>query len=372
MRCRRILPFLPWLAATRRSRGTSRGGGSPSGRGEPRSGNLAAVGAFSPAIAVLLALAFLPRRRSAPPSPCFCLIQPPTISRSCHPPGSSIAIRQSACRLRFAQRPMVPAKLSTDQISPHLRDAVIATEDCRFYEHAGVDWRAVVAAAAHDVAARSGRRGASTITMQLFRLRQPAARSLIFKLLQAIHASQLDRQLSKQQILTEYLNRAPFGGNLVGAGAASWRYFGRPCRELSLGQAALLAGIPQNPNGFRPDRFPARAKIRRDHVLDRMRACGMITASQQSLAANEPIDASWHPLPQFDSRFARAPAWTSADALPTPPPATPANPIATAIDPSTQKIAEDLAARRSPRLSPSHIDARQRWSSSTSANRPGA
>jgi penicillin-binding protein 1C len=242
--------------------------------------------------------------------------------------------------------------LASDQISQHLLDAVIATEDCRFYEHAGVDWEAVVAAAAHDLAVRSGRRGASTITMQLFRLRQPAARSLAAKLLQAIHASQLDRELSKQQILTEYLNRAPFGGNLVGAGAASWRYFGRPCRNLSLGQATLLAGIPQNPNALRPDRFPARAKIRRDHVLERMLACGMITPAERTLAANEPIDATWRPLPQFAPDASPGLLPMLADLANR----NPGQTIATAIDSNTQKVAENLAEKTLEALAPSHID----------------
>jgi penicillin-binding protein 1C len=243
--------------------------------------------------------------------------------------------------------------LSADQINPHLLDAVIATEDCRFFQHAGVDWKAVVAAAIHDVAARNGRRGASTITMQLFRLRQPAARSIVAKLFQAIHASQLDHQLSKQQILVEYLNRAPFGGNLVGAGAASWRYFGRPCRNLNLGQAALLAGIPQNPNGFRPDRFPARARARRDHVLDRMLASGMITPAERTLAGNEPIDATWHPLPQFSPAASPGllPMLTDLAAR------NPGEQIATAIDSPSQKTAQILAAKTLAELAPSHINA---------------
>src|SRR5208282_1028190 len=99
----------------------------------------------------------------------------------------------------------------------------------------------------------SQRRGASTITMQLYRLGHPAPRSICAKLEQAVRAEQIERHLSKGEILADYLNAAPFGGNLVGVGAASWRYFGRPCRDLSLGEAALLAGLPQNPNGLRPD-----------------------------------------------------------------------------------------------------------------------
>ncbi len=188
--------------------------------------------------------------------------------------------------------------LAEAEISPHLLDAIVAVEDQRYYQHGGVDWASAASAAWQDLLALRYRRGASTLTMQLVHLRRPAPRSLWVKLKQAIRACQIERSDSKRQILVEYLNRAPFGGNLNGAGAASWRYFNKPCKELSLGQAALLAGIPQSPVRFRPDRFPTSAQVRRQHVLQRMLACGMIDQSQYTLANNEPVDASWHPLPQ--------------------------------------------------------------------------
>jgi penicillin-binding protein 1C len=188
--------------------------------------------------------------------------------------------------------------LAEREISPHLLDAVVAVEDARFYDHGGVDWRSVGGAIRDDILSHRARRGASTITMQLQRLREPAARSFREKLVQAIRATQIEQTRTKRAILVEYLNRAPFGGNLVGAGAASWRYFGKPCKELSLGQAALLAGLPQSPNRLRPDRHPELARARRDHVLDRMLACGMITMPQYREASLEPIDAGWRPLPQ--------------------------------------------------------------------------
>ncbi len=189
--------------------------------------------------------------------------------------------------------------LPADAIGPHLLDAVVAVEDGRFYQHGGVDWRSAAAAAWQDVTSLSLRRGASTIAMQLQHLRQPTPRrSLPGKLAQAVRACQIERAVAKRDVLSEYLNRAPFGGNLTGVGAASWRYFGRPCSALSLGQAALLAGLPQSPNRFRPDRHPAAAAARRDHVLDRMAACGMISAADRAAAAAEPVDAAWHALPQ--------------------------------------------------------------------------
>jgi len=256
--------------------------------------------------------------------------------------------------------------LTEDRISPHLFDAIVATEDSRFLDHHGVDWFGVAAAAEHDLIHLTQRRGASTITMQLFRLRQPAARSIPAKLAQAIHASQIEQQLTKRQILVEYLNRAPFGGNLIGAGAASWRYFGRPCSELSLGQAALLAGIPQNPNGLRPDRFPARARARRDHVLDRMLAAGLITETQRRQAASEPIDATWRPLPQDIAIDPAAPAGVcDADALTIGllPTLTDmawqysGQTLHTTIDPTTQRRATLAAGAALTDLQPSHITA---------------
>ena len=188
--------------------------------------------------------------------------------------------------------------LNREQISPHLLNAIVAVEDARFYSHHGVDWRSAAVAAWEDIRHLSLRRGASTITMQVQRLRDPQPHTLWNKLRQAVRATQIEKRQGKDAILVEYANRAPFGGNLVGAGAASWRYFGRSCRELSLGEAALLAGLPQSPTRLRPDRFPGRARIRRDHVLNRMLACGMITQAEYDQAALEPLGASWRSLAQ--------------------------------------------------------------------------
>src|SRR5204862_2524588 len=115
--------------------------------------------------------------------------------------------------------------LDADAINPDLLNAIIAVEDARFYEHTGVDWRSVIGAAVEDVKHLSIRRGASTITMQLSRLCDPQPRTFLAKLDQAIRAEQIERRMDKRSVVIEYLNRAPFGANIVGAGAASWRYF---------------------------------------------------------------------------------------------------------------------------------------------------
>ncbi len=188
--------------------------------------------------------------------------------------------------------------LTESGISPNLMHAIVAVEDERFYAHDGVDWKSMLGAAWEDFRYLSIRRGASTIAMQLERLRDPRPRSFWNKFEQAVRAEQLERRSSKQHILVEYINRASFGGNLVGAEAASVRYFGHSCRELSLGEAALLAALPQSPNRLRPDRYPHRAGTRRNHVLDRMLACGFITQHARDEAAAEPLGASWRELPQ--------------------------------------------------------------------------
>lgn len=188
--------------------------------------------------------------------------------------------------------------LGANQISPHLFNAIVAVEDGRFYDHVGVDWCSVAGAVRDNLIAARIRRGGSTLSMQLHRLRDPQPRGLFVKLRQAIAGRQIDRSLSKQQILVEYLNRAPFGGSLVGAGAASWRYFGKPCLSLSLSEAALLAGLPQNPNALRPDRHPQAALARRNHVLDRLRELKLITPEQFAEAKAESLTATWRTLPQ--------------------------------------------------------------------------
>ncbi|HVT82259.1 MAG TPA: biosynthetic peptidoglycan transglycosylase, partial [Phycisphaerae bacterium] len=180
--------------------------------------------------------------------------------------------------------------LTSDEISPHLKKAIIAVEDRRFENHHGIDWLSAGAAALQDLRALSAKRGASTLSMQVARLRENQGHGWFDKPVQAFRAQQLELHESKDEILTEYINRAPFGGNLVGAGAASWRYFGKACRDLSLGQAALLAGLPQSPTRFRPDKSPDLARARRAHVLDQMLATAAITQDDYTRALNEPLD----------------------------------------------------------------------------------
>ena len=168
-------------------------------------------------------------------------------------------------------------------------NAIIATEDKRFYNHQGVDFLALGRAIGQMIWHRKVVSGASTISTQVIRLVRPRPRNLFSKNIEAFRALQMETVFTKEEILEQYLNRTPFGGNLVGIRAASLHYFSKEPANLSLEEASLLAGLPQSPNHLRPDRHPAMAKKRRDHVLERMAECKFLKEEQQLAATGSPI-----------------------------------------------------------------------------------
>jgi penicillin-binding protein 1C len=174
-------------------------------------------------------------------------------------------------------------------VSPHLAKATIAREDKRFGEHIGVDPLAVSRAGWQNLKARRVISGASTLTMQVCRMMDDRPRTVTSKLIESFRALQLERLRTKDEILETYLNIAPYGGNIRGAEAASVFYFGKSACDLSLGEAALLAGLPQSPSRLRPDRHPRAARARREMVLCRMLALGVITGEEYKFASTEPI-----------------------------------------------------------------------------------
>ena len=182
---------------------------------------------------------------------------------------------------------LFPVALS--EVSSHVTAALIAVEDERFRRHPGVDPISIVRAIGSNVRRRRVVSGASTLTMQAVRLVEPRPRTLRSKAVEAFQALQLERIRSKDEILELYLNLAPFGGNLIGIEAASRAYFGKHARDLTLAEAALLAGLVQAPSRLRPDRHPDRARRRRDHVLDRMRECGFVDARREAFAKRTPV-----------------------------------------------------------------------------------
>lgn len=174
------------------------------------------------------------------------------------------------------------------EVDPRLVQAFVAAEDHRYFAHRGVDVRSVGRALRDNVA--GGRRaGASTLTMQTARLLVPTGRTVPGKLRQALWALRLEAHLPKRAILEQYLNRVPLGRASVGVSAAAELYFGASARELSLGQAALIAGIARSPSRDNPFTSPARARARRDVVLARMRQLGLATAEEVARARTEPV-----------------------------------------------------------------------------------
>jgi penicillin-binding protein 1C len=172
-----------------------------------------------------------------------------------------------------------------DDVDPRLVEMLLAYEDRRFREHAGVDPLAMARAAWQW--AGNGRviSGGSTLTMQVARLLEPRAdRSVAAKLRQVARAIALERQFSKNEVLSLYLTLAPYGGNLEGIRAASLAYFGKEPKKLSLAEAALLVALPQSPEWRRPDRPGDAAQRARDRVLDRIAAAGRMPPDEVAYA----------------------------------------------------------------------------------------
>ena len=179
--------------------------------------------------------------------------------------------------------------LSRAEIGPRAERALLAAEDQRFFTHHGVDPLAVVRAAVSDLRALRVVSGASTITMQLARTVRPHRRNLFGKLEEIALALRIERSLSKERILEEYVNRVDFGPGLRGIGAASQAYFDKAPTELSVAEAALLAGLPQGPTLYSLSARPELARRRRDRVLARMAAMGALSEEERLRAASEPV-----------------------------------------------------------------------------------
>ncbi len=190
---------------------------------------------------------------------------------------------------RLAARP--------DEVSPLYLKMLLAYEDRRFRYHPGVDPAAVLRAAWQWAANGRIVSGGSTLSMQVARLLEPAPRSLAAKAKQAFRALQLELTLSKDEILSLYLARAPYGGNLEGVRAASLAWLGKEPKHLTAGEAALLIALPQSPAATRPDRRPEAAKAARDKILSVLEARGVISPTMAAEARAEPLPRLRRPLP---------------------------------------------------------------------------
>mgnify|MGYP001824064958 CR=1 FL=1 len=193
-----------------------------------------------------------------------------------------------------------------DEVDPEFVRMLVAYEDRRFWQHRGVDPLAMIRAAWQILRHRRIVSGGSTITMQLARLLEPRPeRSLTAKLRQMARALQIERRLSKQEILELYLSYAPYGGNIEGVRAASLAWFGKEPKSLDLAQGALLVALPQSPERRRPDRYRQRATAARDQVLTRMAEGGFIAAGEVARAAAVPVNARRLALPAFAPHLAQ-------------------------------------------------------------------
>ena len=194
----------------------------------------------------------------------------------------------------FGERRLIPITL--DQVPQQFIDALLDTEDKRFFQHRGIDFISL----ANDMLALVGTfvtegelgAGASTITMQLARnVSFSLERRFLRKFKEMLLALKIEQELSKDEILELYINIVPFGKRAYGAEAAAFTYYGKPLNQLNLAQLAMLAGIPQAPSAGNPINGPQRAVARRNLVLSRMLAQGSIDQAQYDSARAEPISA---------------------------------------------------------------------------------
>ena len=189
--------------------------------------------------------------------------------------SNSVVYAANGERLGFIPAAQLRQPVGSSEIPWQMKQAIVAVEDRRFYRHHGVDYPAILRAAAKDVTSDAVVQGGSTITMQLVRnLYLTRARTFKRKIEEATLAKEMEKRRSKDWILTQYLNDVSFGAvggqEAVGIQAAARVYFGKPAGALNLSQSALLAGLPQAPTLYSPVRHPEAAKARRWEVLQAM------------------------------------------------------------------------------------------------------
>ncbi|CAN7531530.1 penicillin-binding protein 1C [Neorhizobium sp. LjRoot104] len=198
-------------------------------------------------------------------------------------------------------------RTTIENVDPRFLKMLVAYEDQRFYEHAGVDPWALGRAALQLVTNGRVVSGASTLSMQVARLIEPReSRSVAAKLRQLVRAVQIERRLSKTEILELYLTHAPYGGNLEGVRAASLAYFGKEPRRLTVAEAALLVALPQSPESRRPDRHFKIALAARERVLQRSAVAAVTGDGEAERAAGDGIPRRRMQLPAYAAHLAEA------------------------------------------------------------------
>jgi len=269
---------------------------------------------------------------------------PPTPQIDLLPVSTSVVDRNGQLLRAFTTDGRWRLPVTLDEVDRRFIEMLIAYEDQHFFDHHGIDWTSMVRAAGQFVGA-GGRivSGGSTLTMQVARLiEQERTRSFDAKLRQIIHADLLEKQLSKQEILTLYLALAPYGGNIEGIRAASLAYFGKEPVRLTTAEAALLVALPQSPEARRPDRDPKAAEAGRNKVLDRLVAQGVLSAEEAEAARQEPIPTARREFPMLAAHMAEK----AIRARPN------AREIQLTVDRRLQGALEKLGATRAARLGP--------------------
>jgi penicillin-binding protein 1C len=235
------------------------------------------------------------------------------------------------------------------EITPSLAQATLAAEDHRFWQHHGVDWRGSTRAVWQLLTHRRVVSGGSTITQQLIKLAALRPRTLRTKLIEMVQALRLEQVWDKQRILTEYLNRLDYGNLNRGCVAAAAFYFGKPLRDLSAAECALLAALPQAPTRLNPRAHLDRAIKRQRWVLAKMRDAGWLTIGQFDRACDEPVQLARSPRTFEAPHFVDLLLSTQGDGGFGP------NPIRTTLDLELNRFAETALRHHLSTLKDQHV-----------------
>lgn len=193
----------------------------------------------------------------------------------------------------FGEKRRIPVEYN--DIPKPLVEAFLAAEDDRFYQHPGVDYQGIIRAAYSLLLTGEKSQGGSTITMQVARnFFLSNEKTYLRKLNEIILALEIEKVLSKEEILALYLNKIYLGSRAYGVGAAANVYYGKPLDQLSLAEMAMIAGLPKAPSAYNPIANPERATVRRNYVLRRMWEVGFIEKADYDEAIKAPVTASYH------------------------------------------------------------------------------
>jgi penicillin-binding protein 1A len=182
------------------------------------------------------------------------------------------------------------AVIAIQDVPDVMKQAILSAEDDRFYQHGGIDYLGILRAAGANLVGGGKRQGASTITQQVARnFFLTGEKTYTRKLYEALLSFKIESNLSKDQILELYINQIFLGQRAYGFAAAAQIYFGKPLKDISIAEAAMLAGLPKAPSAYNPIVNPKRAKLRQQYVLRRMHELGYITAAQHEAGIKEPL-----------------------------------------------------------------------------------